>query len=129
MTDEPHWLNRAVVDAIHDEQLREHGGRAGLRDDGLLESALAAPEQRFAYEEVGLFEPAATYAHRIARNHPFIDGNKRTAFLAAYTFLGLNDYRLDASEEDATAKTLALAAGEIDAGAYADWLRETSVPR
>ena len=120
---EPRWLARRTVDAIHEEQIVEHGGANGLRDGGLLDSALSAPQQQYAYSSDDAFNLAATYAERIAKNHPFIDGNKRTAFLAAYTFLAANGYELMASEEEATERTLALAAGGIGQQEYAAWPR------
>ena len=126
---EPLWIERADVDVIHDRQIAEHGGGAGLRDDGLLLSALEAPRNHFAYVGGDLPALAGIYAHRIAKNHPFVDGNKRTAFLCAYAFLLANGLRIETTQDDVVKRTLALAAGEIDADAYADWLRETSVPR
>src|SRR5260370_12668813 len=87
---EPFWLTRQMIVAIHDEQLTIHGGASGLRDEGMLESALDRPKNRWSYEQAELPELAAAYAFGIARNHPFIDGNKRTSLLALYTFLGVN---------------------------------------
>lgn len=126
---EPLWLSRAAVEIIHAEELAEHGGSAGLRDAGLLEGALARPQNRFAYGEGDVPAFAAGYAFGLARNHPFVDGNKRTAFLAAYTFLGLNGFRLAAPEAEAVVMTLDLAAGTVDEQGYAAWLRDSSVPR
>lgn len=121
---EPDWLSKGLILAIHDEQLAEHGGGAGVRDDGLLESALARPQNRLAYDEaVDLATLAAAYAFGIARNHPFVDGNKRTAFVAAEVFLDLNGMTLTASDEDCVLTMLRLAAGEIEEDAFADWLR------
>ena len=125
---EPLWLSRRAVEMIHAEQLAEHGGSAGLRDEGLLDSALARAQNRFAYGEADLPALAASYAHGLARNHPFVDGNKRTAFLAAYTFLGLNGLDLHAPEAEAVVMTLGLAAGEIDEDGYAAWLGDRSQP-
>ena len=121
---EPRWLLRAVVEAIHEAQLAEHGGAAGLRDDHGLESALARPRNLFVYGSGDLFAHAAAYAAGIVRNHPFVDGNKRTALLAAYVFLRLNGHTLDASEESAAQMTLGLAAHEITEDSFADWLRD-----
>jgi death on curing protein len=84
------WLTTPVVTAIHDEQLAIHGGSGGIRDSGLLESALARPQKKWAYEQSELSELAAAYAYGLAKNHPFVDGNKRTSLLAIYTFLGIN---------------------------------------
>jgi death-on-curing protein len=124
---EPEWLTKAVILAIHDEQLAEHGGGTGVRDDGLLDSALARPQNRLAYDAAAdLATLAAAYAFGLARNHPFIDGNKRTAFVAAEVFLDLNGMTLTASDEDCVLTMLRLAAGEIDEDAFADWLRSNA---
>ena len=121
---EPEWLTKAVILAIHDEQLAEHGGGTGVRDDGLFDPALARPQNRLAYDAAAdLATLAAAYAFGLARNHPFIDGNKRTAFVAAEVFLDLNGMTLTASDEDCVLTMLRLAAGEIDEDAFADWLR------
>jgi death on curing protein len=125
---EPEWLSKALILAIHDEQLAEHGGGTGVRDGGLLDSARARPRNRLAYDATAdLATLAAAYAFRIARNHPFIDGNKRTAFVAAEVFLDLNGMTLTASDEDCVLTMLRLAAGEIEEDAFAAWLRENSV--
>jgi death-on-curing protein len=124
----PEWLSKAAILAIHDEQLAEHGGGTGVRDDGLLESALARPRNRFAYDAaVDLATSAAAYAFGLARNHPFIDGNKRTAFVAAELFLDLNGMVLAASDADCVLTMLRLAAGEIGEEAFADWLRTNAI--
>jgi death on curing protein len=125
---EPHWLSFGVTLAIHSEVLARFGGQDGVRDEGLLRSALDRPRNQLAHGRTSLFDLAADYAAGIIRNHPFMDGNKRTGFIAAYTFLGINGQRLEATEEDAVLKTLALAAGEIDASAYAAWLEQSCVP-
>lgn len=117
------WLPRALVLAIHDEQLREHGGAAGIRDAGLLDSALARPLNRAGYGEPDSAELAAIYAIAIARNHPFIDGNKRTAFAALFTFLGLNGLEFEPSEVDATVTMLRLAGGDISDDDFIGWVR------
>src|ERR1700743_3173336 len=109
---EPIWLTRQMVVAIHDEQLAIHGGASGLRDEGMLESALDRPKNKWSYEQAELAELAAAYGFAIARNHPFVDGNKRTSLLALYTFLGLNGIDFDVPEAEAAALILALAAGE-----------------
>jgi death on curing protein len=110
--------------AIHDEQLVAHGGSAGVRDTALLESALNRPLNKRNYENADLPELAAAYAYGIARNHPFIDGNKRTALLALYTFLGINGIDFVVSEADAAAMILALAAGEVSEESLARWIRD-----
>ena len=123
------WLDIAVVYAVHDEQLAEHGGSAGVRDAGLLESALAKPQNLAAYGHPDVIALAASYGFGIARNHPFIDGNKRTAFVAVELFLDLNGYELTATDADCVLTMLALAAGEIDEAAFTNWIRSNSQPR
>ena len=122
------WLRKETIEILHDESLANHGGLSGLRDANLLESALERAPNRQHYGEADIFDLASEYAFGIVRNHPFLDGNKRTGFLAAATFLAINGHDLVASEADATLKTLALAAGEIDAATYADWLRAETKP-
>ena len=117
------WLSRDLVLAIHDEQLAEHGGAGGLRDPGLLDSALARPANRAGYAEPDTAELAALYALGIARNHPFIDGNKRTAYVALETFLALNGLRFPVSDADAVIITLQMAAGDMDDAAFIAWVR------
>ena len=111
---------------MHDRLLAEHGGSAGIRDGTLLESALARPLNLLAYGKPSIFELAAAYACGIIRNHPFIDGNKRTGFMAAFVFLGINRINFVARETDVVVRTLAVAANEIDEKAYASWLEENS---
>ena len=120
------WLMRETIDAVHDMQLAEHGGLAGVRDEGLLESALARPGHLHDYANADIHAMAAAYAFGIARNHPYLDGNKRTAFLAMYIFLRLNRVELQASEISATRTMLALAAGAISEDDFAGWLRDNS---
>jgi death-on-curing protein len=108
--------------------LSEHGGESGVRDDGLLESALSRPPNLFSYEKPSLFELAASYAFGIVKNHPFVDGNKRTGFVAAATFLDSNRVELTANEAEAVIKTLGLAAGEVTESDYAAWLKSNSKP-
>lgn len=120
---EPNWLLRSVVDAMHDMQLAEHGGAAGIRDEGLLESALARPINNYNYGTTDLCELAASYAFGLIRNHPYVDGNKRTAFLAAYVFLKINGLTLASDEVSTTETVLALASGEMSETAFADWLQ------
>lgn len=121
---EPLWLSVEAVQDIHTEQLVLFGGPDGTRDLGLLESALARPINRFAYGEVDLAVLAASYAFGIARNHPFIDGNKRVALLAMVTFLHLNGVFFSPSNADAAAAIVALAAGEIDEDGLTRWIRD-----
>jgi death-on-curing protein len=118
----PIWLPRAVIDAIHQELLARFGGLSGVRDEGLLESALARPEHQHAYGDPTLFELAAAYAYGIVKNHPFLDGNKRVGYMAAYTFLGVNGLSITAPEEEVVIQTLALAASECSEAEYAQWL-------
>jgi death-on-curing protein len=122
--DEPLWLTREIVVAIHDEQLTIHGGASGLRDEGMLESALQRSRNRWSYENGELPELAAAYAFGIARNHPFVDGNKRTSLLALYTFLGINDLDFVVPEAEAAAIILALAAGEVGEEGLTRWIRD-----
>jgi death-on-curing protein len=121
---EPEWLAMPMVHAIHDEQLAIHGGSAGVRDIGLLESALNRPRNKWNYEEAELPELAAAYGYGIARNHPIIDGNKRTALLTMYTFLGINGVDFIVPEADAASMILALAAGEVSEESVARWIRD-----
>lgn len=120
---EPVWLDHADCLAIHEIMLTQHGGLAGVRDQGLLESALAKPQNLFAHGSPTLAEMAASYAAGIILNHPFLDGNKRTGFMVAATFLELNGLVFTASEESVVEKTLALAAGKLKASGYAAWLK------
>lgn len=124
---EPFWLTREIILAIQVQLLARFGGLEGLRDEGLLESALARPMQLLHCGTPSLFDLAAAYAYGIVKNHPFLDGNKRAGFMAAYTFLGINGFRLDAPEEQAVLQTLALAAGEIDADEFSAWLKASCV--
>ena len=119
---EPVWLTREIILAIQNVLLARFGGLDGIRDGGLLDPALGRPRQLLNYGAPSLFDLAACYAHGIVKNHPFLDGNKRAGFMAAYTFLGINGFRLEAPEEQAVLHTLALAAGELDADAFAAWL-------
>jgi death on curing protein len=121
---EPKWLTITMVVAIHDEQLAIHGGLSGMRDVGMLESALDRPRNKWAYESAELPELAAAYAFAVARNHPFVDGNKRTSLLALYTFLGINDVDFVVPEAMAAAMILALAAGEVSEENLARWIRD-----
>jgi death on curing protein len=128
--DEPVWVLDEVVPAVHGRQLAEHGGSAGVRDDGLLASALARPKQLFAYggADATLSRLAAAYAYGIARNHPFVDGNKRTAFVVSLLFLRLNGLTLGVSQEEKYNTFLALAAGELEESALAEWIERHASP-
>ena len=125
---EPEWLDLDIVLDFHAEQLALFGGADGLRDFGLLESALARPINKFAYGESDLAALAAAYGFGIARNHPFIDGNKRTALASMIVFIGLNGVELNATQEQATAIILSLAAGEIDEDILTHWIADCSRP-
>lgn len=122
------WLSRTAVEAMHDEQLQEHGGLPGLKDENALEAALARPQNKAAYGEQDLMRLAAAYLFAMTRNHPFSDGNKRTGFLAAYTFLIINGYSVEADQADVVAFVLAVAAGEIDEDGATRFLRDHTVP-
>ncbi|MEI9901512.1 MAG: type II toxin-antitoxin system death-on-curing family toxin [Hyphomicrobium sp.] len=121
---EPVWLTVDLVIAIHERQLRQFGGPPGIRDPGALESALGRARNRWAYEESDLAALAAAYAFGIARNHPFVDGNKRAALLSLITFLGLNDIDFVASEAEAAIIIRDLAAGIVDEHGIARWVRD-----
>jgi death-on-curing protein len=122
------WLSPQLILAIHDEQLAEHGGSTGLRDAGLLDSALARPLNRASYGEPDIAELASVYALGIAKNHPFIDGNKRTAFVALEVFLRLNGCRFAVGDAEAVVMTLAMAAGELPDDEFTAWVRMHTVP-
>ncbi|WP_300300983.1 type II toxin-antitoxin system death-on-curing family toxin [Ferrovibrio sp.] len=117
------WIDAALLLAVHDVQIAEHGGGEGLRDAGLLESTLARPVNLSAYGQPDVADLATAYGFGIAKNHPFVDGNKRTAFVAMELFLDLNGYELTASDADALPVMLALAAGELAETALAEWVR------
>ncbi len=125
---QPAWISPAVVLALHERLLADHGGSAGIRDATLRESTLARPRHLHAYDEPDLPAMAASYASAIIRNHPFIDGNKRTDFMTAYTFLAHNGLELSASEADATQAVIALAASDLTEGQFAQWLRDNTTP-
>jgi death on curing protein len=121
---EPIWIDERDALALHDRLLALHGGAAGLRDAGLLKSAMARPQQHFAYaESADIIDMATAYTAGIVRNHPFIDGNKRTGFVVGILFLELNGYRFRASEEDAAQAVLELAAGHVDETGFTAFLR------
>ncbi|TKR30639.1 type II toxin-antitoxin system death-on-curing family toxin [Luteimonas gilva] len=122
---EPVWLETALIVAVHEYQLAEHGGAVGVRDEGLLASALARPQQLWSYGEPppDMATLAAAYGFGIARNHPFVDGNKRSALVAMETFLNINGWQLTASNVECVRELLALAAGDVGETELADWLR------
>jgi death on curing protein len=127
---EPRWITRDGLVRLHLQGLQMFGGPEGLRDDNMLESALARPINQFHYDnEVDIAHLAAAYAFGIARNHLFVDGNKRAAFLAIGLFLGKNGYTLEAEQVDATRTILALAAGDLSEDELATWIRANMVPR
>jgi len=121
------WLDPRALALLHDESLAIHGGASGIRDEGLLEPALNRPINLAAYGDPDVFDCAAAYAFGLAKNHPFVDGNKRVAFLAAGVFLRLNGWRLQVTQIDAIRTVLALAAGELPENGFAAWLRAGSV--
>jgi death-on-curing protein len=123
------WLLDGVITAIHDEQIAVHGGSLGIRDSGLLSSALARPKHKLKYGDPSVFDLAAAYAYGIIRNHPFVDGNKRTGFLVAYVFLNINGWELRSREVEAVNAVLDLAAGEMDEPCFSEWLKNKSVIR
>lgn len=122
------WLSRPAIDIIHREQLAEHGGLQGLKNENALEAALAHPLHKHAYGEEDIFILAAAYLYGFARNHSFSDGNKRTAYLAAFTFLLLNGYLIEATQAEIVELVLAVAAGEIDEEGATRFLRDHTVP-
>ena len=126
---EPIWLTRSIIEAIHISQIREHGGQYEIRDTNLLESAIARPMNRWAYEqESDIVILAAAYGYGIAKNHCFIDGNKRIAFMAMYTFLGINGYEIDATEPEVVDLMLGVADSSISEEQLIAWLRMHFVP-
>ena len=122
---EPRWLSRVVIDAIHSDQLRQHGGLAGVRDENALESALARALTKWIYgEERDVATLAAAYGFALVKSHPYRDGNKRIGFLAIATFLGINGYNLTATDADVVTEMLALAAGDVSEQELAQWIRD-----
>ena len=122
------WLDPAVLRAVHAEQLAEHGGAAGVRDEGLFESAVARPQNLAHYGSPDVADLAAAYGYGLARNHPFIDGNKRTAFVAVELFLALNGWMLAATDTDCVLTMLAVASGDLPEPDFAAWIRAHSQP-
>ena len=126
----PKWLSRVVVDAIHHDQIREHGGLPGVRDENVLESALARPHQKWQHaDRADVPMLAAAYAFGLVRNHPYRDGNKRIGFLAMVTFLGINGHEFSANEAEVVTEILALADGSVSEEQHADWIRRHSSKR
>jgi len=123
------WIDKQALLLLHGESLAEHGGAAGMRDEGLLDSALARAQNLAAFGDPDVADLAAAYGSGISQNHPFVDGNKRAAFLSVGLFLALNGYRLVATQAEATVAMLALAAGELDEAEFAGWLRRHAEPR
>jgi death-on-curing protein len=123
------WIDKRALLLLHDESLAEHGGAAGLRDEGLLESALARPQHLESYGSPDLADLAAAYGVGLAKNHPFVDGNKRAAFLAVGVFLTLNGQRLVATQAEATLTMLGVASGELAEAAFATWIRTHTARR
>jgi death-on-curing protein len=128
VTQEPIWISESFVRSVHADQLKQYGGRPGIRDENLLSASLARPKQLLTYGEAAtIFDLAAAYAYGLARNHPFTDGNKRIAFVVAAVFLELNGYSLDAPEEEVVEVMLRLAAGQEPQAAIANWLSVRSI--
>lgn len=123
------WVNRQVLLLLHEESLAEHGGASGIRDEGLLDSALNRPVNLALYEEPDIASLAASYGIGLAKNHAFLDGNKRAAFLAVGLFLAVNGYRLHATQADATLTMLDVAAGQLPEADFAQWIRSHLKPR
>ena len=127
--DEPRWVSRRMTDAIHEDQLSEHGGLAGVRDDGAVESALAKPRQRFSYaEETDLAALSAAYGVGLCKGPGYLDGNKRTAFQVIYVFLGLNGRRLEAPEPEVVKVMVDVASGALKENELATWIRAYTSP-
>jgi death-on-curing protein len=126
----PRWVTRKLVDEIHSEQIDEHGGSHGIRDDALIDSALARPRNRWEYDpEADVFTLAAAYGFGLAKNHGFIDGNKRVAYMAMYVFLGLNRWTIDVPEPEVVLLMTDVASGERSEDDLSDWLRRNSASR
>jgi death on curing protein len=126
---EPRWLSRVVIDAIHGDQIREHGGLTGLRDESALESSLARPRHKWVYsDERDLATLAAAYGFALVKNHPYRDGNKRVGFLAIATFLGINGHELRAADAEVVTEMIALASGVVSEEELARWIRDRLAP-
>ena len=129
MTQEPRWVSKKAALAIHGEVLAEHGGKPGILDEDLLDAALEAPKNHLAFEQAPLFRFAAVSAYGLCRNHPFVDGNKRVAFMVLYAFLGLNGFRLSAPEAEAHAQIDGIAAGTVSREELETWVQASSARR
>jgi len=126
---EPRWLNRTIIDSIHNDQIREHGGRAGVRDENALESALARPRNKWTYgQERNLRNLAAAYGFAFVTNHPYIDGNKRVGFLAIVTFLGINGFDFEATDLEVVTAIVGLAAGRLSEKQLGNWIMKHTTP-
>lgn len=126
---EPRWLSRSVVSVIHTSQIREHGGSFGVREEGLIQSALDRPLNKWTYEKsTDLADLAAAYGYGLVKNHGLVDGNKRVAFMATYAFLGINDHDLDVPEPEVVRVMLELAESNLTDSKFADWIRERWTP-
>jgi death on curing protein len=129
MTPEPRWIHKKALLLLHEESLSEFGGSRGLRDEGLLDSALARPQNRYAYApESTIADLAASYGYGLARSHAFVDGNKRAAFLSIGLFLAINSYRLQAAQVNAIRMMIAVASGDIDESELAAWITQHIAP-
>jgi death-on-curing protein len=128
-SNEPAWLSKKLVLAMHAETLQQFGGTTGLRDEGRLESALSRPQNRYTFADPSLFELAAAYCHGIVRNHPFVDGNKRTGLLSARAFLFRNGHRLDPDEAEMVRIVERVASGEVSEEELVQWIKQNTVPR
>lgn len=126
---EPVWLSRLVIDVIHQDQIARHGGRPGVRDEGAVEASLPGPRHRWAHDQdADMADLAAGYAFAFVRNHGFVDGNKRVAFMATFTFLGMNGRDLNAPEREAVTAVVALSASDLSERRFASWLRRHMHP-
>ena len=127
---EPDWITRAICDAIHSDQIRQHGGRSGIRDENVIESALARPRNKFAYDSTcDIRVLAAAYTYALSRNHGYVDGNKRVAVMVMYTFLGLSGVRLRATEPEVVRAVVKIASGTMSESALITWLEAHTVSR
>ncbi|MBM9500512.1 type II toxin-antitoxin system death-on-curing family toxin [Leptospira sp. 201903071] len=130
MKKEPKWISKKIAEAIHLDQIKQHGGLYGIRDVGLLESALDRPKNKWSYDKKAtIFELAASLGLGVAKNHPFLDGNKRISFQLMYVFLGLNGYKIEVAEEEVVSIMLRVADGSLNENTLSVWLKDSSVSR
>ncbi|WP_036042328.1 type II toxin-antitoxin system death-on-curing family toxin [Leptospira alstonii] len=130
MKKEPKWISKKIAEVIHLDQIKQHGGLQGIRDEGLLESALDRPKNKFSYDtKATIFELAVSLGLGIAKNHPFLDGNKRLSFQLTYVFLGLNGYKIEVAEEEVVSIMLRVAGGSLNEKALSVWLKDSSISR